>query len=169
MLKWHLRRVHFSFLHISLILSGIDDCSRSGTREWILILGTRHPILHNTWRSFWSIRRINTLPKIEMCQLVNPKAYWTTILSPPQRLQDPVNHPLIHTMCPAMMKNTSCLTMWLKQHPDEAITQHAYYPPPSSIWIHRLKRQETGGKLIQISMITTQTKWRLSVHFGYRT
>jgi len=42
-----------------------------------------------------------------------------------------------------------------------------YWPPPGSIWIRRLKHQRSGGKLIQISMITTPTQWRLAVHFGY--
>jgi len=35
--------------------------------------------------------------------------------------------------------------------------------------IHSLKHQRTGGKLIQISMITTPTQWRLAVHIGYLT
>jgi len=42
------------------------------------------------------------------------------------------------------------------------------FPPPGSLWIHRLKHQRTGGKLIQISLITTPAQWRLGVHFGYR-
>jgi hypothetical protein len=41
--------------------------------------------------------------------------------------------------------------------------------PPGCIWIHRIKHQRTGDKLIQISMITTPTQWRVAVHFGYWT
>jgi hypothetical protein len=35
-----------------LILSGSCDCLESETREWIFILRTRHPTLHNTKRPF---------------------------------------------------------------------------------------------------------------------
>jgi len=38
--------------HTSSILSGSCDCLESGTRDWILILRTRHPTLHNTKRPF---------------------------------------------------------------------------------------------------------------------
>jgi len=59
--------------------------------------------------------------------------------------------------------------MLLKWHPDEAIAQHTRWPLPGSIYIHRLKHQRIGGKLIRISMITTPTQWRLAEHFGDRT
>jgi len=59
--------------------------------------------------------------------------------------------------------------MWLRWHPDEAITQHNTWPPPGSISIPHLKHQWTAGKLIQLSLITTPTQWRLAVHCGYRT
>jgi len=46
------RRACFLFPHTSSILSGSCDRLESGTREWILILRTRHPTLHNTKRPF---------------------------------------------------------------------------------------------------------------------
>ena len=36
----------------------------------------------------------------------NSKPYRTAISTPPQRLQGPINHPLIHMIRPAMMRNT---------------------------------------------------------------
>jgi len=113
--------------------------------------------------------RGNTVRNIDVCWSLQPKAYWASISSPPWCLQEPVNHRLIHIIRPAMIKNTSFLTMWLKWHPDEAIAQYADWPSPGSIWIHRLNHQRTGGKLIQISMITTTTQWRITVHCGSRT
>ena len=59
--------------------------------------------------------------------------------------------------------------MLLRWHPDEAIAHHAYWLPPGSIWVPRLTHQRNGDKSIQISMITTPTKWRFASHFGYRT
>jgi hypothetical protein len=58
--------------------------------------------------------------------------------------------------------------MWLKQHSVEAIMQYTYWLPLGSIWIHRLKHERTGGKLIQISIISAMTQWRLAVHVGCR-
>jgi len=55
--------------------------------------------------------------------------------------------------------------MWLGRHQDKSIAQYASWPPLGSIWICRLKHQTTGGKLIQISIITTPTQQRLAVHF----
>jgi len=63
---------------------------------------------------------------MDVSRSLNPKAYQATMSSPLQQLQYPVNLPLIHMICPAMMKNTYCLTMWLKQNPDKAIAQQAY-------------------------------------------
>jgi len=60
---------------------------------------------------------------------------------------------LIHMICPVMMNSTQRLTMWLKRHLDKAIAQHADWPWPSSISIHRLKQQRTGSILIQISWV----------------
>jgi hypothetical protein len=57
---------------------------------------------------------------------INSKAYRPAISTPEQHLQDPVNHPLIHMICPVMMKNTKCLTMWLRRHPDEVMMLPAY-------------------------------------------
>ena len=169
MLKWLHCQACFSFLHTSSILSGSSDRLESRTTKLILILRTRHHIQPNTKRPFWSMWRMNTAPNIDMCQSINSNAYRAAISSPLQRPQDPVNHPLIHMICPAMMTITKRLTMWLRRHPDEAIAQHAYWPLPGSICIRRLKRRRTGGKLIQISMITTPTQRRLAVHFGYQT
>jgi len=66
------------------------------------------------------------------------------------------------------VKNTESLTLRLKQHPDDAIVQYAQCPLPGSIWIHHLNHLRMGGKVIQISVITTPTKWRVAVHFGFR-
>jgi len=166
MLKWHHRQVCLWFQHISSFLSGGCDRSGSGTKEWIWFLRTRHSILPNTERHFWSMWRMNTVPNIDMCRSINLKAYWAVIFSLQQRLQDPVNHPLMHMIHSAMMNNTWRLTISLKWHPDEAITLHAYCQLPGSIQIHCVAHQRTGGKLIQISMITTPTEGRVAVHFG---
>jgi len=112
--------------------------------------------------------RINDAPNVDVCRLLNPKAYWATMSSPLHQHQDPVNSPLIHMICSAMMKNTQCLKMWLKRHPDKAITLHAYWQTPGCICNHLLIHQRTGGKLIQISMITTLIQGRLAGYFGYQ-
>jgi len=85
---------------------GSCDHLESGTRDWILILRTRYPILSNKKRPLWSIWRMNTVPDIDECQLRSTKAFRAAILSTLQRIQDPVNHLLIHMICPAMMMNT---------------------------------------------------------------
>jgi len=169
MVKWLQWRASCSFLHISSIFFGSCDCLQSGTREWIFILRTRHSKLPNTKRPFWSMLRMYTVPNIDMCQSISTNAYWAAISSPPQRLQDPVNHPLIHMICQVVIRSTQHLTMWLRWHPAEVIGQHLYWPPPCSIQIRHLKHQGSGGNLFQISMITAQTKWRSAVHFGNRT
>ena len=168
-LKWLQQRECYWFLHIASIVFESCDRLESGTREWILILKTRHPILPNTNRPLWSMLRSNTVPNIDVCRSISTKAYRAAIRSPPQPFQGSVNHPSIHMICQAMMKNPERLTMWLRWHPDEVISQHIYWRLPGSIWIGRLKYQSTGGKLIQIAMITTPTQWRLVVHFGYQT
>jgi hypothetical protein len=112
--------------------------------------------------------RMHTLPtSIDLCWSINSKPYGAAFPSPLQQLHGCINHPLIHMICPVMMRNTLRLTMWLRQHPEEAKVQPAYWTPPGCNWIH-LKHQRNGDKFIQISMITTPTQWRLSVHFGYR-
>jgi len=154
---------------MSSILSGSCDHLENGTREWILVMRTRHRIPPNTKNLFWSKRRMNTVPNIDMCRAKNSKAWWTSMSSLLQQLQDHVVQPVIHMIPPAMLKNTKCLTMCLRQHPDVVIAQQAYWLQSGSMWIHRLKHQWTGGELVQISMITTQTEWRAAVHFGYWT
>jgi len=158
MLKWLEGQASVAFLHISLILSGSCDRLQCGTREWILILKTRHLILPNTKRPFWSTWSMNTVPNIDVCWSIETKAYRAAISSPPQRLLNPVNHPSIHMIWPAMMNNTSRQPMVPRRHPHEAIVHYGYLLPPGSIWIPRLKHQRTGSKLIQISMITTLTQ-----------
>jgi len=152
-------------MHISWILFGSCDHLESWTQEWILILSVRHPILTNTKRPFWSMWSINTAPNIDVCQSRSMNVFCTSISSTVQWLQDTVNHPLIRMICPAMMKNTECLTMWLRRHTDEVIVQHIDWPPRGYIWIHYLTHLQTGAKLIQITMITTPTQWKLAVHF----
>jgi len=56
-----------------------------------------------------------------------------------------------------------------RRQPDKEIAQHTYWPLPGSIWIRCLKRPRPGGRIIQISMITTPTQWWLAVYFGCRT
>jgi len=56
--------------------------------------------------AFLSMWRMNTAPNIDMWRSINSKRYRAAILSPLQRLQGLINHPLIHMMCPAMMRNT---------------------------------------------------------------
>jgi len=150
MLKWLQQRARFSFLHIFSILFESYDCLESGTREWILILRMRYPILPNTKRPFWSMRGMNTVPNIDVWETMSKKAYRAAISSPLQRTQYPVNHPSIPMIWPWMMKNTQRLTMWLRRHPDQAITQHVYWPQPGSRWYCHLKYQRTWGNLIQI-------------------
>ena len=65
----------------------------------------------------------------------NSKPYRATISSPVHRHQGPINHALIHMNCPAMMRNTQRLTMWLRRHLDKEIAQRAYCPRPGSIRI----------------------------------
>jgi len=96
MLKWRQRWACCSFLHISSILFRSCDSVESGTREWILILRTRHPILPNTQRPYWFSCTMNSVPNIDLCWSISTKAYRAAIPSPPQWLQNPVNHPLIH-------------------------------------------------------------------------
>ena len=162
------QRVCFAFQHISSILSGSCDRSGSGTREWILILRMRYPILPNTKSRFWSMWRMNTVPDMDIYLSVNPKGCTEMISSPWLRLQDPVNLISIHTRSPAMRKNTQWLKMCLKWHPDEAITQHAYRQPQGSFWMPLLNHCRTRGKLIWLIIITTPTRWRSGVHFGYQ-
>jgi len=169
MLKWLQHWPCFWFRHISSIVLGSPDHFERGTREWILILRMRHLILHNTKRPFWSMWRMNTVWNIRVCRSISMELYRAAILSPLQQLQDPVNHPLILMICPAMMKNTLLLTLWLRRHPDNAVAQHVNWPPPGTIWILRLMHQRTRGKSIQISMITTPNQRRLAVHSGSRT
>jgi len=119
---------------------------------------------HRPFKRMW---RMNTVPNINVCWSIHLQAYLAAISLPLQWFQDPVNHPLINRICPVMMKNAWRITMWLQQHPHEAIAQHAYWQPPGSIWLHCLKPQRTGCIIIQISMITTRTQWRLAVHLGY--
>jgi len=76
---------------------------------------------------------MNTVPNIDVWWSISTKADQAAIPSPPKRLTDPVNHPLIHIIGQAMMKKTKGLAMWLRRHPDDAIAQHVYRLPPGSI------------------------------------
>jgi len=105
-LKWLKRRVSSSFLHIFSILSGCCNSLQSVMRAWISILRTRHSLLPDNNRPFWSTWRMNTVANIDVCQSIHMKAHRAAISSLPQRLQDLDNLPMIHLICPAMMKNT---------------------------------------------------------------
>jgi len=52
-LKWLQWRVCFLFQQRSSIISGSCNCLGSRTREWILIVRTRHPMLPNSTRPVW--------------------------------------------------------------------------------------------------------------------
>jgi hypothetical protein len=78
---------------------------------------TRLLLLSNTTRHFWSVWRMNSVPNINIWLSLNPTAYYPSISSLPQWLQDLVNHPMIHKFCPVMMKSTICLKMCPKRHP----------------------------------------------------
>jgi len=104
--KWLQQMVCFSFQRTFLILTIGCDHLGSGTREWILIVRTRLPLLTNTRMCFWRIWRMITVPNINVCLSLNPKVYWATISAPPQWLLYRVNLCMIHINCPAMMKNT---------------------------------------------------------------
>jgi hypothetical protein len=151
------------------MLSGRCDRVEIGTREWISILRRRLHTVHNTERPFCSMSRMNTAPNIDVWKSIKLKRYQAAISSPLQRLQPSINHPVIHMNSPEMIGNPWRLTMCMKRQADEVIVQHAYWPQPDAIRIRLLKQQRTGGKLIQISIITTHTQWRLAVHFGYQT
>jgi hypothetical protein len=108
-------------------------------------------------KAFWCMCRMNTLPNMAVCQAWNPKSYRATIPSPLQWHQDLANFPSIQIIYAVIMTNNQCSTMWLKQQPDKAIAQHSDWQLPGCIWIHRLMNHTIGGKLIQISTITTPT------------
>jgi len=109
-----------------------------------------------------------TRPNINECPSMKTKMFCPAISSPLHWLLDLFNRLLIHMICSGMWTNTWCLNAWLNWHPNEVIVQHAYWLVQGFIWIHRLNHQRTGGKLIQIFMITTPTRWGLAVHFGFR-
>jgi len=134
----------------------------------MLILKTRLLILPNTRRPFKRMRRTNTAQNIDVSRPLNLKAYQTTIMSPPQWFLDLVNLFMIIMICPAIMKNTASLKMWLKRHLHESIVQRADWSPQGSIWTHLVNYHRTWGKWIRILMITTPTQWRSVVHFGYQ-
>jgi hypothetical protein len=89
-----------------LIISGRCDHWASGTREHISILRTRHLILPNTNRPFWSRWRMIPEPYINVCPSIDSQADRAAIPSALHGLRNPVNHPLLDRICPAMMKNT---------------------------------------------------------------
>jgi len=157
MLKWLQQLPRVSFLHISSILSASCDRSQSWTREWTFILRMRHPTLPYTKRPFRSMWRVNTGPNINMCRSMNTKAYRAAHSSSSQWRLDPVDHPSIHMICPAMMKYTERLPMWPRQHPDKEITQHTYWPPPNLLYLNSSpETPKIWGKSFQLSMVTTR-------------
>jgi len=168
MLTWHQHPLCFLFQPISLIVSGNCNNLWTGTTQWIIILGTRLPLLCNTTRSFWSIWRTSNVPNFDKGLSYNLKTFWEPISSPRQRLLDLVICLLIDTICPAMIRNTELIKACLKWHPDDVITQQTYWLPDDSISIHRMNHKRTGGKLIQISMTTTPTPFRLAVHWDFQ-
>jgi hypothetical protein len=105
-LKWVHRRVYFRWQHICSILSGKCTHFASGAMQWMFIVRTWHPVQPNANRAFWSMWRMNTVANIDVWRSRDLKVYRAAISFPPQWLQDSVNNPMIHIICPAMMKNT---------------------------------------------------------------
>jgi hypothetical protein len=62
------------------------------------------------------LRSMNTTPNIDACPSIHSTAFQAAIPFHLQWLLDPVNHALIHIICPTIMNNTKSLTMWLRQH-----------------------------------------------------
>jgi len=159
--------VYFSFQPISFILSRSCNHLGSRTTQRICILRATHLIHPNTRRPFWSMWRMNTTRNINQFPSLNLKMISTATPTPLQTLLDLVNLLLIRMICEAMMTNNDCPNGWRKRLPGAAIMQHADWPPQGSIWNVHLNRQTTGGKYIQMLMITTPTPGRVAVHFGY--
>jgi len=169
MLMWHERWEWFSFLQISSILSGSYDRLQSLTGQWILILRTRHSTWHNTKRLFGTIWRMNAVTNIDLGQSIQSNLNQSAVSSPLQQHQSPIDHSLIIMICPAMMRNTECVTLWLRRHPHEAILEAAYWVLSATIWVCHLTHHTIGDKSIHISMIASATQWILELLLGYRT
>jgi len=139
------QQVCFSFQYTSLIPSRRGNASGSGKTEWIIILRTSLSKLPNTMRHLWGMWSKNIVPKIDVCSVLNRKAYQETITSPPHAYLDLVNHHINYMTSVAMMENFSCQNMLLKSQPDEAVVQYPYYLPHGSIWIHPLNNHRPGA------------------------
>jgi hypothetical protein len=159
-------QVCFSFRHISLILCRCWEHLWIGTRESILVSRTRHPKVLDGQQHFRSMQPLKTVPNVDIFFSSDPEASGSTIFSVLPWHHDLVNHLSILMSCSAQTKNTCCLKICPKRHPDDAIEQHAYWMLPGLIWILRLSYHTTGGELIRITMITTSTLYRSAVHFG---
>jgi len=116
---------------------------------------------------FWGMWRMNTVPNKDDYASLSQKDYRVAISSPPPWLQNLLNLDFMHMICPAIMKNTECLEMWLEWHLKEGIVQHARWQPQGFIPTHHLKHLGTGAKLIHIWMIATPNVWWFTAHLGY--
>jgi hypothetical protein len=67
---------------------------------------------------------MNTVPSIDVSMSLNLEAYKATITSQFQEPQYPVNVLLKYIICLVIIKNTECLNMGPKQHPNTAFMQH---------------------------------------------
>jgi len=96
----------FSFQQMSSIGHGSWHYFASGARRCILILSARHPILSNSTRPLRRMWKTYTAQCIDECQSLHPTIFCTAISSPLQQPLDVVNCLSVHTICPALMKNT---------------------------------------------------------------
>lgn len=114
----------------------------------------------------WCMWSTNPATIIDICLWFNPKAMQATIISLLLWLQDLINLVMMEMICPGLLKNIEEFRMWPKQCLDEVITNHAYWQPQGSFWIHHPNLNRPGGKLSYIIMITTLTLRWLAVHIG---
>lgn len=116
---------------------------------------------------FGSIRRMNTVWNTVMCQSLNTKVYRATISCAVHCILDPLNFCLVNKICPAITKHRLWLAMWLQWQLEKSITEHTDLLQPRSICIYCPNHKVTGGKLNRHLMVTTLTRRRVQVHFGY--
>jgi hypothetical protein len=160
-LKWLKRWVRLSFLQISAILSGSCDHVESCTREWISILKTRQPILPTTNGLFWRMWRTHSVPKYRHVTVTKLESLSSSNLI----------HPAVASKsCPSSLYSYDLSsndeeylmpTNVSEMSPGRTNVAANWFTAARLYWFCRLKHQRSGCRLIQISMITTLTQWRL--------
>jgi len=169
MLQWLQQRVWFSFRHVSSIVSGSCNRVESGSKEWILILRTRHPILHNSRRPFWCMWRMNTVRNIDMCWVRKPETVPSNNLIPSSMASWSGQWSF-----DSYESSSDVEQDWMRNNVAETASARsdrvACLLTATRSYLNSLPGSPKNcGKVIQISMITVPTKWRLATHFGYRT